>query len=490
MENITEGIIEFKDFEKKMHEILCQVGCELISEYLQACDKKLMERRDTKEYRIINTGTTTIKTIMGEVSYSRRYYKKKTGGYVFLLDEALGIGNGIGLISENLAEEIVIECSEKSFRKAAGSISSFTGQTISAMGAWNILQQYGDRIEEKEDRLHELDKKGVAGQLGNISTRVLFEELDDVWLSMQKAKRRRQGVGNEAKEKKAGKKPIHIGTAYTGWSKINDGKYNTIDKIAYVSIGDVRGFISNFEVLKRNCYDMDGVENQVTNGDGASWIKTASAENDTILQLDPFHRSQAIIRAISKEEDRKNIYNAIREKDVEKVLQVTYDMVVNASDDDTREKIGRLYGYLYDNKESLLSWKERGIQLPVPPEGVVYRNLGTQEASNCDLITQRMKHRKGSWSIKGANHMAKILCYRHTIGLDAILGAPQETLSTEMETKMTPLSAAKTPQYDGHGYDGNWLYAQLPFEQTFITGGRNAIRGILGQKPISDLSFI
>ena len=482
MKNITEELQEFKTFEKRIFEELCRVGCELIGEYLRVCDLRLLALRDTQEYRAVNSGTTTIKTLMGEVPYTRRCYKKKTGGHVFLLDEILGIGGGCGLASENLAEQIVIACSEKSFRKAAGSISSLTGQGISAMGAWNVFQRFGERLDGQEKRLRELDQADAAGQLGNVACPVLFEEMDDVWLPMQREKRRKSGMPAEAGRKKTGKKPMHVGTAYTGWRQAKDGRFNTVDKLAYASFGDVPGFMSAFESLKRHRFDMDGVQHRITNGDGAAWIKTAAAENDTILQLDPFHRSRAVIRAISKKEDRKAVFDAIREKDVEKVLRVTYDMVAKADDDAAREKLGKLYGYFHENKDSLLTWQERGIELPEAPEGVVYRSLGIQESSNCDLITQRMKRRKGSWTIAGANHMAKTLCFRHTIGLDAILGLlpePQEAALTG-----EPLSVAKTPLHDGKGVGNEWLRAGMPFEQAFRTHGREAIRGLLKQKPL------
>ena len=160
-----------------------------------------MGSRDTNEYRLIESRGTTVKTLFGEVAYSRRYYKKRTGGHVFLLDEAMGIFSGFGLVSENLAEKIVNESADKSFRKSADSISSMTGQSISAMGAWNVVQQYGKAIEAQEARLVELYDSGSAGHLGNIPSRVLFEEYDDVWIPRQRERRRKPGtVANGAKK--------------------------------------------------------------------------------------------------------------------------------------------------------------------------------------------------------------------------------------------------------------------------------------------------
>ena len=488
MENITEEIMDFNTLEKRIFTIMCQIACCIMQQCLQSYDKIIKALRDTKEYRLIDPKRKrTIKTMMGEITYTRAYYKDKNGVPVFLLDEAIGISKEYGLVSENLAEQIVDECADKSFRKAANSISNLTGQFVSTMSAWGVVQRFGGKIEAQEKRLSELKQAGTEGQLGNVSTRVLFEEFDDVWLSMQKRERHKQGTPAEEKGKKAGKKPMHVGTAYTGWSQEKDGRYRIENKVAYASFGSVPGFLSGFETLLGNIYDMDGVERRVIGGDGDPWIRGAAEDCDAIFQLDPFHRSQAILRAISEKSDRKTIVDALNEKNVEKTLTLIYDLLTKAKDEVSLKKLGTLFGYFHSNKDSLLTWQERGVELPPPPDGVIYRNLGTQEPSNGNLITLRMKHRKGSWSPDGATNMAKILSFRGTIGLDTILGILPEAAAPL--NSVEPLSAAKVPLYDGKGYDGAWLHADMPFEQVFMTYGREAIRGLLKQRPLSELSF-
>jgi hypothetical protein len=488
MKTIADEYMNFKDFENLIFKKMCRTACEIIGQYLELCDKRIMASRDPGKYRCVDSRTTTIKTLMGEVAFSRYYYKRRTGGYVFLLDEVMGLNGSSGLFSENLAEQIVIECSDKPFRKAASSISSLTGQTISAMGAWNIVQQFGETIQTQEAKLKELDENDTTCCLGNVKSPVIFEELDDVWLSVQHENRRKRCAA-AGKRKKAGKKPMHIGIAYTGWTCPKDGKYNTENKVAYASFCDVPGFNSRFETILRHCFDIDGVRHRITNGDGEPWIRKAAETNDSILQLDPYHRSQAVIRAVSDKSDRKSLFDAIFEKDVDKVLNIIRALTANAQDEATQKKLGKLYGYFSNNRDIFLTWQERGIKLPAPPAGVSYRNLGIQESSNCSLITQRMKHRRGSWSEKGADNMAKILCFRNTIGLDAILGALPK-VQTAAVCAPEPLSAAKAPQYDGKGYGADWLYAEMPFEQTFKTNGREVIKGLLRQRPVSGAAFI
>ena len=489
MENITEGIMDFKGLERTIFDVMCRVGRQLIAEYMHRWDSIIMSRRDTAEYRCVELRERSIKTALGEVIYERHYYKKRSGGYVFLLDEAMGTAEGCGKVSENLAEQILIECADKSFRKAAESISSQTGQVISRMGVWNVLQGYGDRVKEQEKRLEELDGEGTVGQLGSVSSPVLFNEFDDVWLNMQRAERRRAGIPAEKRRKRIGKKPMHIGTAYTGWIQLDDGSYATINKYAYAVFGDSTDFIAMFESLLRQRFDMDSVERHVMNGDGEAWIKTVAENNDAILQLDPFHRSQAVMRAVKDKDERKRINDALREKDVEKAIDSVCALISASSDVPTLKKLVDLATYFDNNRDILLPWQERGVAMPEPPEGVFYRNMGTQEHSNCDLLTQRMKHQKGAWSVDGANNMARVLCLRNTIGLDAMLGVLPEP-SGAAWIPAEPQSAAKAPQHDGKGYDASWLYAGMPFEQTFVTAGREAIRGLVKQRKLSEIAYL
>jgi len=489
MENITEGIMEIKSLEKTIFVWVCQLGCKIMEGYLRQWDQILMSQRDTNQYRYVDCRSRGIKTIMGTIPYERNYYKKTDGsGYVALLDEAIGLEKGTGLVSEYLAEQIANECTDKSYRKAAESVSTLTGQPISRMGAWNIVQGFGGRVQKQVERLKELDDSGTVGQLGNVSSPVLFAEFDDIWLNMQREERKKAVEPEKKGRRRIGKKPMHIGTAYTGWEEKRDGSYETMNKFAFAGFSEAAVFATRFEALLRQRYDMDGIERLIINGDGEGWIKTVAENNDAILQLDPFHKSQAIMRAVKDKDERKKIHDALNKKDVEKTLDHISALIAKTSDEPTLKKLEALLTYFDNNKDYLLPWQERGIAMPAPPEGVTYRNMGLQEHNNCDLITQRMKHRKGSWSPNGATNMAAVLCLRNTIGINAMLGILPEM--PEAVAPPEPLSAAKTPQQDGKGYGAAWLYAKMPFVETFVTAGRDAIRGLLGQRKISDLKFI
>lgn len=66
----------------------------------------------------------TIATLVGDVEYYRRYYfDRKTAGYVYLLDEALGVGRG--RVSPGLAVVAAIQAViGPSYRAARDAVES------------------------------------------------------------------------------------------------------------------------------------------------------------------------------------------------------------------------------------------------------------------------------------------------------------------------------------------------------------------------------
>lgn len=102
-ENIlTKERVSFKEIEKRIYEAHCKMAREDTAKVLRLLDDELHASRDKAIYRDKGIRKTTIKTVYGEVEYSRRVYITKTqegkNAAVYLLDEELGMDK-IGLIS-------------------------------------------------------------------------------------------------------------------------------------------------------------------------------------------------------------------------------------------------------------------------------------------------------------------------------------------------------------------------------------------------------
>ena len=150
---VAEEMISFKELEQKIFAYVCELGREITRIILESYDKELAESRNKKIYRDKGTRDTSIKTVYGDVPYSRRVYRTENEdgqtAHVFLLDQAMKMDK-IGLISTNLAEKIVLTVTESPYRVTADIINETCGQHISAQGVWNLVQKLGGRIDEEE----------------------------------------------------------------------------------------------------------------------------------------------------------------------------------------------------------------------------------------------------------------------------------------------------------------------------------------------------
>lgn len=441
---VEENLISFKELEKKIFNYVCELGRELTQIMLERYDKELSEGRDKKKYRSKGSRPTTIKTVYGEVTYSRNVYQTKledgTNAYVYLLDQAMRMDK-IGMISTNLAEKIAMTVTESPYRVSADMISSTCGQTISHGGIWNLIQQLGERISEEETvAVKEMEANQSKGKE---IIPVLFEEMDGVWLRMQ---------GKDHKRMK--KQEMKVSVMYEGWDQ---GKNNSrlVNKTVLAGMEKSEEFHRKREAQIRRKYNADEIKQRILGGDGGSWIKDPY-DPDTIFQLDRFHIYQEIKRKIKDKEAEKAITELFDEEKMEEMLEyikIYADSVASNKESDKRSSNAlKLYEYLNNNKEGLLPYQKRGIMIPASKEGIVYKNMGVQENQNCTIITMRMKHRRMRWSSSGADNMAKVLYTKENRELIETIDRYTDGLIFNIQmNELLTLSAAKAPKKDGKG---------------------------------------
>ncbi len=472
---VTGNEINFNQLEKEIFDYGCQIAREAMKQIIEALDDQLAQKRDKKKYRDKGKRKTCLKTLMGEVEYSRRVYQYESEAgikkHIYLLDEALQ-AKQIGLFTGNFIQLIIEAASNKSYRKTAESISKITGQTISHGGAWDIIQTVGKKIDTIEKQQAEAVSKGHFS--GQREKEILFEEADGVYLSIQ---------GKDRKKRK--KRELKVAISYEGWQKINKEYYEVAHKLVYAGFEPAVEFIKRKEGMLGTEYNLDEIETRILNGDGDSWIRKQSEMEGVHYQLDPFHKNRAIIRNIHDKEARKTVLTLAKENKYEEILIYLSALEKDTPDKKHKKQLKNLYNYLKENQEGLLPYQARGLNLPALEEGLEYRAMGTMEHNICDVICQRMKHRKASWSIKGGGHMAKILAFKASRRLKDILKIFTSTFVSPKLAKTIhgSLSAAQVPERVGKGYS----YAAkgaIPFARAARTNGRNVILQLLAERPL------
>ena len=444
-------INNFAELIMKVLAAVLQLGCKIVSEVLEEWDREIMNKRDKKRYRCKGQRKTCIKTVMGEIEYKRRYYEDRTkegkGYHVYLLDEQMGL-NKIGLIEEHVCKIIARMICVMPYRAVAEQITKLTGMRISTQGVWNVVQEMGRRRLRMIERLSELAEKGVG--LGKKISKILYAELDGLWLKLQGKDRQGNENGKELK----------IGIAYDGVEKSGaEGKerYTLHNKLAFSSFEDAKMFKKHLEGLIANTYAVKEITLRVLNGDGANWIK--GWISGTIEQLDKFHRNQKISRCVKDETLRKELRTLLYAKDIPQLLSRIEQAVEKAEDEKEREGLLELCRYYKENETGLTSYCERGVEIPETCQpGVVFpARLGSMESNVFTLAANRMKGGRACWSIAGGNNLASLLDMNYTCGFDELFLPLPPLPIPETQDTGSPSSASKIPESVGKG---NAFYRQ------------------------------
>ena len=438
---LNDNGISFKDLEKKIYAAACRWARDYTRQFLEEYDVYLSEHRDKKAYRNKGLRKTVVKTVFGEVEYQRHIYQtiREDGSiaYVYLLDEELTIC-GVGKISQNMAQQLVNGITDMSYRNCAKHVSETTGQTISPMGVWNVVQALGEQICEEETALAKAHKAGNVK--GDIDAPVLFEEVDGVYLNLQREKARRA--------------EMKVAIAYDGWKDEGNGRYSLSDKVVAAGFSGIREFREHKDAIIAEKYDMDGIQVRILNGDGAGWIRKSCTE-DTVFQLDPFHRNKAIRECIGQSSVRAEIQQYLDKQDIKGMFERLYVYRNSLSEADAVEKADQLIKYFKENTDGLIPWMERGLEITEENRALIYRGMGTMENHIWSVIARRMKHNHTSWSIHGANCLAKILAKKGSGRLGEVAdklktGRFGQAVAEEIGEKL--LSAGRTAQKEGKGY--------------------------------------
>jgi len=486
MNSLTNERTTFKEIERIFFEIGCEVSQTLMQEFLKQVDTELEKSRNKAELRHKGNRETTIKTLMGEVRVSRALYKRvKNDGsveYVYLLDEELGFDT-IGLISPNLVEKILDHVCEMSYREVSHVVSGLTNQTISHQGAWNIVQTVGEKQVESEKQLMKAYENNKLS--GSKEVRILFEEADGLWLSMQ-------GKGREKSSK--GKKELKIGVVYEGWGKRypSSKEYKTVGKTAFAGYMKPEEFKMLRDAAVAEKYNVEEIMYRILNGDGASWIREGHNLETDMFQLDPYHLAKSVIRNVYDKQARRHIMRWLKAGEFEKVFKKIEELKYECGGLEKEvNKLNSLESYVKSNIDGIIIYKDRGeIKLPMPPEDIEYRNLGTMERQ-VNVFAERMKGAK-SWSIKGANNLSKIIALKMGSNFkDKVSGLVSGNISERLterfkevisKTKISLNKAVKKSAYPMHS-------GEIPFTNVKVTNGRKAIRKMFDLKSFTEMTY-
>jgi len=350
------------------------------------------------EYNAQRTDKRTIISSVGDVTFDCTYYRKKDGGYHYLLEEIIGLSKHERL-SEAAEVALLTEALKTSYAEAARSIPSKMG-----ISKTTVMEKVHGIAEEipydppKEKRvckyLHiEADEDHVSEQHGRwepqennkgfISKLVyLYEEKQD-------------------SPKVKGRKEL-INTFYFS------GQYPESEGIERLW-GNVQRFID----LN---YDTNEIKQVFISGDGASWIKSGEKYLDKgLFCADKYHLMQYINAAAGQMKDEKDVAKGelwhilhSKKKDAKKRFDDYTQLMLSVTE---KEKpILELRTFVLGN------WS------------AVRRTLHNKKVGGCSaeshvshVLSDRLSSRPMGWSQTGADRMSKLRCYERNCGREKII---------------------------------------------------------------------
>ena len=372
---VAKKEVKFKDLEEEFFKLACSMVNEMFKVVLEKYDEEIMNTRDSSRFRHKGKVGTSIKTKTGLIEYERvKYIEKKEDG--------------------TTACRYLLEI-------------------------WNIIQNLGIKITEYEDESVKAYEEGKL-EKGTKETPAIFKEADGIMIVMQGTDRQKRinefkrKHPNEEVPKKVRNGELKLGMTYEGWKEEGKNRYKLIGKeyVAGFMDGEKIAEIMRTKVYSK--YDVSKIELNVTNSDGANWIKRLVPKNG-IYQADCYHLKEKIITNVREKEDAEEIIKMYwNEKYAEMIEYVESLKYKYDGECEEVEKLEELKKYLNKRKDCMKRYnssKEMKEKLKEYSKrtGLQYRNMGCQESNNYAKIARRFKKKRMSWKEKSATNLAKVI---------------------------------------------------------------------------------
>ncbi|MGC7847852.1 ISLre2 family transposase [Desulforudis sp. 1088] len=424
MEKLHERFnVSFLDCERFLWTALKAVFSEHLRQLLELLDEEICRHRDKDRYKVLETVSREVETLVGPVRFRRRcYLDVQTGERVYLLDEVLQLPKR-SRISPGLIMALALlgtQC--PSYRMAEDNIREVFGERIcSHETVRQVILQVGRKLQVEQAQQRESPQ-------GKLKVPVLLLEVDGLWTSLQREK-------DPSKE-------IRILVSHEGWERRHpcSNEYMLRNKLHFTWDGRTEEFWEEASRYLVARYDLENTL-VVINGDRASWIrKGVQWFPRAIYQVDRFHLQRDIRSLLKGQPERQKIAKEAFEASDEGLFLATLaEAAAQEKDPKLRRKLEAFVADLSSMPEALRDYRKRLPDYGIDPEG--FRGLGAAE-SQMDLFSNRLKKRGQSWRLPGLRAILATL----TAGFEGRLHQSAEQLERAeqlLQRKKLHLSAGR-----------------------------------------------
>lgn len=442
LEKVLGGEADFSSLEKITHEECLRAGREALKAALEALDDALLEERP-KGLRVVGKRRRSILTLLGEVSFERRYYRDEEGNYRFLLDELLRVEKGRHL-SPRMQEMVATLSTYIPYRAAEELLSSLSSDAPSHTTFMKETRRLGEGYaQEQEEGAEALFLHGSLPETEGRRAEILYLELDGTMVNLQGEERRRG--------------ELKLAIAHEGWDRRSDGEYALRGKRVHMGMNPSSAFVRTQIYDLSTRWDLSSVSRFVVGGDGAPLAReAASLAPRSLFQLDRFHLRRAILRATAPDGVlSRRVYELSVAGRLEEALLLLKEERRRSEPRRGRE-IGRLISYLLQNREGLLDFRER-----LPEVGAEARGLGAVEGNVDKCVANRFKKRGRRFTLSGAHSLAKVVELRINGNLAGYLAERARRVRPEGKRREVVEASAPLRQRISEDPE-SWLRVHMP----------------------------
>ena len=368
----TERKNSFAELEKIAFTESKNCSAKLLGAYAAAIDEEI--RKDRQGRR--EMGCTVqrrgderqIQTLVGEVTYHRTYYKKASGGYEYLTDTTLGVGNRKRL-SDGLTLALVTAAKEMSYANSSQYISNgeVSRQTVMNKVRDSYAEEAFVEAKKQVKNLHiDADEAHVTMYQGRKSIVPLISVYE--------------GVEHNGKRRSC-KNVFHISEYGKGTGELWEQVLSEIEK--------------RYDLTDTKIY---------LHGDGGGWIqKGMEWLPNAKFVLDKYHKNKAIKQMTAGLEKRVNelydreIREALENKDIRYFEELSESLCHQLPE--RREKIVSAGKYL----------KQFADGIAICKTDLESNNGGSTEPHVSHVLAARLSTRPMAWSKRTLTQLAPIL---------------------------------------------------------------------------------
>jgi hypothetical protein len=393
LELMEQDDLNFGQLEQLTWTTLMEAFQQVMVQLLEELDKYLLAKRDQSRYLLKDRKQRTLQTLVGEVTFTRRYYwDREQEQWCFLLDEALELESHDRVGPGLLKLAVTWAARGPSYRDARDRLTDLYGaQVLSHESIRQALLHTAAVIERQE-------ANEVVSGTGEREVAALFLEADGFMVSLQggghqEAKlvvvhegwERRQGQGRRADYQLVNAQHLVF------WRQDQEDLWE-----------QVRGYLAS------RYANLESIP-VIINGDGAPWIgRGAASFVHGFYQYDRYHLARRLREALRHDRQRlQAARQALRHEDVPRLLITVTEAEQEAEDEQRREKLTDLREVLVKHHRVIRDYRQRLTEAGFTVNSD-WRTMGAAE-SNVDRFKDRTGKHGRAWCLKGARGMLTAL---------------------------------------------------------------------------------